>query len=209
MSETLAIASITVLLKNILDNWLIHQSATAGMGNIAVTALPPDRIAIGTEERPQINLYLYRITPNTRYHFTALSTEKPHTNKAPLALDLHYLLTTYGEKDFQAEILLEYALQLLQATPELTAEIIRIALKSNVTDDVLHAALEKLYASIQNKEVEAIKIAPEFLSLEELSKLWSMHQAHARLAVTYKVSMVLIEDRASNEAARDNTAQHR
>ena len=203
MSETLEIASITSLLKNLLDNWLIHQSATASMGNIAVTALPPDRIPIGTEERPRINLHLYRITPNTKYHSKNSPAEAMQTYIPPLALDLHYLLTTYGERDFQAEILLEYVLQLFQTTPVLTSEIMRTALKSSTIDDLVHSALEILYASLQRNEHEEIQISPEFLSPEELSKLWSTLQAHARLSMTYKVSTVLVGNRGIANAQND------
>ena len=80
MSSALAIASMTVVLKNLLDNGLIQQSAVASMGDITVTALPPDRVPIGAEERAQLNLYLYRLTPNSGWHRTR-SLVSPETNE--------------------------------------------------------------------------------------------------------------------------------
>ena len=45
----------------------------------------------------------------------------------PLALNLHYLLTAYGAQDFNAEILLGYAMQLLHETPVFARRDIRLA----------------------------------------------------------------------------------
>ena len=47
---------------------------------------------------------------------------------APLALDLHYLLSVYSGGDLHAEILLGYAMQLLHEMPVLTRDAIRTAL---------------------------------------------------------------------------------
>src|SRR5207248_492009 len=121
----------------------------------------------------------------------------------PLALDLHYLLTAYAERDFQAEILLGHAVQLLHETPILAQETIRTALASVSSSKAAGAALAMLSASTLADQVEQIKISPEFLGMEEMSKLWSGLQTRSRLSVTYQVSMVLIEDRRVNAAAQD------
>ena len=65
MSYALAIATVSAVLKSLLDNRLAEQGVAATVGDVTVTALPPDRISVGTEERSQLNLFLYRITPNT------------------------------------------------------------------------------------------------------------------------------------------------
>ena len=46
----------------------------------------------------------------------------------PLALDLHYLLTAYGSVDLNAEILLGFAMDLLNETPMLSRDTIRRSL---------------------------------------------------------------------------------
>src|SRR2546423_8323610 len=123
MSSALGIAAVTAVLKNLLDNRLIEQGVAASLGDVSVSALPPDRIATGADERSQLNLFLYRVTPNTGWRRSSVSLGDSHNGQngrngrdgeakrappAPLALDLHYLLTAYGEQDFQAEILLGY-----------------------------------------------------------------------------------------------------
>src|SRR5437764_7400909 len=123
MSSALAIASMTYVLKNLLDNRLVQSGVTASVGEVTVTALPPDRITTGSDERSQINLFLYRVTPHTAWRGGPSRTEESGTRTPPLALDLHYLITAYGERDFQAEILLGSAMQLLLETPALTREM--------------------------------------------------------------------------------------
>jgi len=208
MRSGLAIASVTAVLKNLLDNELIQLSATASMGDVSITVQPPDRIPTGAEERTQLNLWLYRLTPNSgRRRSGTFSTQADLLENPPLALDLHYLLTAYGERDFQAEILLGHAIQLLHETPILTRETIRVALASGSSSRASGTALPLLSASNLADQLEQIKISPEFLSMEEMSKLWSTLQTRSRLSVTYQASMVLIEDRRVNTATEDDASK--
>lgn len=200
MSSALAIASVTAVLKYLLGNALIQQSAATSMGDISITVLPPDRIPTGAEERTQLNLHLYRLTPNSGWRRSGISqTERQST--IPLALDLHYLLTAYGERDFQAEVLLGYAIECLQETPVLTGETIRSALASTSSSSGSSATPAVLSASTLTDQLEQIKVSPEFLSMEEMSKLWSSLQTRARISVTYQVSAILIENPRASMAA--------
>ncbi|MGZ3616700.1 MAG: DUF4255 domain-containing protein [Ktedonobacteraceae bacterium] len=202
MSSALAIASVTAVLKNLLDNALVQQSDTTNMGDIIITALPPDRISTGAEERTQLNLHLYRLTPNSSWRRTSDSTEqKEQHDTLPLALDLHYLLTAYGERDFQAEVLLGHAIQCLYESPTLTREAIRSALASASSGNGSNTSHTALPASALTEQLEHIKISPEFLSMDEMSKLWSYLQTRARLSATYQVSLILIENRLASMTA--------
>lgn len=200
MSSALAIASVTAVLKNLLGNALIQQSAAGSLGDVTITALPPDRILTGAEERTQLNLHLYRLTPNSGWRRPDV-LQKERQDTLPLALDLHYLLTAFGERDFQAEVLLGYTIECLQETPVLTGETIRSALASISSSNGSSAAPAALSASTLIAQLEQIKISPEFLSMEEMSKLWSSLQTRARLSVTYQVSVILIENRRASMAA--------
>jgi hypothetical protein len=211
MSSALAIASVTAVLKNLLDNRLIEQGVAASVGDVTVTALPPDRITTGADERSQLNLFLYRITPNTGWRRSPLTLGNGHQARngsngsdgeakveppVPLALDLHYLLTAYGEQDFQAEILLGYAMQLLHEVSALTPEHIRSALAGpNGSGGSLPPTRAALAASPLADLVEQVTIIPEFTNSEEMSRLWSALQARYRPSATYKVSAVLLEGR--------------
>ena len=192
MSSANAIAAVTFVLRHMLDNQLIRQSVSASIGEVTVSALPPDRIAAGADERCRLNLFLYRITP----HAALRSEGNGAAPRRQLALDLHYLLTAYGEQDFQAEILLGNAVQLLLETPVLTREAIEQTLASageNGRHATLPPTLAALTATTFPKRMERLEITPEFLSTEETSRLWSALQAKYRTTAAYRVSTVVME----------------
>ncbi|HEU5383679.1 MAG TPA: DUF4255 domain-containing protein [Ktedonobacteraceae bacterium] len=192
MSSALTIAAVTAIIKNLLENSLIQQAVTTGMGDITITTLPPDRIAIGAEERPQINLYLYRLTPNTGWRHTAPGHTQEAQPEQALTLNLHYLLSAYSERDFQAEILLGVATQSLYDASHISGEHIRTAFNALASHKSSgHTTLAALVRSSVPSQLAQINITPEFLSLEDFSKLWSGFQARARLSMTYKVTVML------------------
>ena len=47
MSNGLAIAAVTAIFKNLLEDGLVQNAALSSMGNVLVTTLPPDRISVG------------------------------------------------------------------------------------------------------------------------------------------------------------------
>lgn len=204
MSNALAIATVTAVLKDILENGLTSHPIATSIGDTLVTALPPDRVSVGTDERPQLNVFLYQVSQNRNADWVGRDRVESHrTNplaQTPLALDLHYLLTAYGAKDFQAELLLGYAMQLLHDIPVLTRDRVYAALK-NAAAMSSFGALSQVLASVSiadlADQVAPIKLGPEFFSMEETSKLWSSLQTHYRPSAGYQASMVLIESRRS------------
>ena len=195
MSSPLSIASVTSVIKSVLENGLVMHGATAVVGELAVTALPPDRITTGADERSQLNIYLYRITPNTAWR--AISSDATRTNgtrAVPLSLDLHYLLTAYGERDYHAETLLGSAMELLHQTPVLTHETIAPTLASLAERGGSGASV---FADVIDA-IDRITLSPEFLSMEDLTKLWSALQARFRLSATYQASVLM---RATSDVA--------
>ena len=197
MSSALSIAAVTAVLKNLLDNRLIEQGLATSLGDVSVSALPPDRIATGADEKSQLNLFLYRLTPNSSWRRSTPTEHGGASNGArPLALDLHYLLTAYGEQDLHAEILLGYGIQMLYEAATLDREAIRASLAVIAPQNsagVIAAARAALSDSSLADAVERIEVTPEFLSTEEVSRLWSTLQARYRPSSAYKVSAVLIE----------------
>lgn len=199
MSSPLALAAVTAVLKDLLNNGLIDHNVTGAIGgNVTVTALPPDRVfAPNAAEGNQLNLFLHQVTSNPGWRNAALPSRDSRGERLgnpPLALDLHYLLTAYGAEDLHAEILLGYAMQLLHETPVLTRQAIRTALiPSPVNGAILPPAMQALAAADLADQVEQIKISPAFLNTEEMSRLWTSLQAHYRPTAAYQVSVVLIE----------------
>ncbi len=201
MSNALAIAGVTAVIRDLLDSGLIDHKVTDAMGQgVAVTASAPDTIAIqGTDLKPQLNVFLHQATPNAAWRNMGLpsrNNDGARLANPPLALDLHYLVTAYGAGDLQAELLLGYAMQLLHETPVLSRDAIRTALNppnAPVDGGSLPAVYQALRASDLADQYEQIRITPAPMNTEEMSKLWSALQAHYRPTSAYHVSVVLIE----------------
>ncbi len=201
MSNALAIAAVTAVLKDLLDNALIDQSISSSVGGpVTVTTTPPDRIKTGSEEQTQLNLFLFHVSPNpgwSNVHLPSRDYQGERLTNPPLALDLYYLLMVYGKQDFEAEILLGYAMQMLHETPVLTRDAIKnsLASSSTVSDGILPPAVGALTAADLANQVELVKLTPYPMSTEEISKLWSAFQTSYRPSVAYRASVVLIERR--------------
>lgn len=198
MSSALALAAVTAVLKDLLDNALIDQSVSAAVGPVTVSALPPDRIATGIDEKPQLNLFLYQVAPNAALRNLDLPSRDDRGGRRsnpPLALNLHYLLSAYSALDFEAEILLGYAMLMLHETPVLTRGAIRRALAapSLVGGGMLPPAVGVLVASDLAEQMELVKLTPHALNTEELSKLWAAFGAKYRPSAAYMATVVLIE----------------
>ena len=136
-------------------------------------------------------MFLYHVTPNPGWRSVGLPSHNGNGGRLanpPLALDLHYLLTAYGQKVFQAEVLLGYAMQVLHETPVLTREAIRKALESPspVGGGVLPPGMQNLAASELADQAELIKIVPQPMSTDETSKLWTVFQTNYRPSVPIK-----------------------
>lgn len=208
MSSALAIAGVTEVLRDLLNDGLFNHNVTGVVGStVTVTALPPDRIlpATGTE-RSQINLFLYQVTPNAAWRNTSLpaydSAGTSRLTNPPLALDLHYLVSAYGAEDLHAEILLGYAMQLLHESPVISRAAIRRALSpSPNTGATLPAALRALAECGLADQLEAIRVTLVAMSSEELSRLWAAFQSHYRPSAAYQISVVLIEAKDPTRSA--------
>jgi hypothetical protein len=178
MTNALGIASVTALLKHLLENGMAQRHVSAKIGGQApVTALPPDRITVGTDEQPQLNLFLYQMTPNTGRH--QARPDGRGGERSFLALDLHYLVTAYCASDFQAEILLGYAFQLLS--------------RATIGREELGLALASLSSDRDGRGVAppAAALAESNLA-DQVTSLSITPQARYRPSSAYKVSLIYI-----------------
>lgn len=203
MTGTLALAYVTAVLKGLLVSGVARAGVSSYLHDAPlVTNLPPDRILVGESEPTQINLFLYKVTPGSGFvqGSAMLRSNSPQPTatpegplpeeNTPLLLDLHYLLTTYGNRGFEIELLLGMAVRLLHERRELRSAALQEILGrfESHEDERLFAAMLRPDAP---ERVQQITIAPQFLDTEELSRLWSALQARYRPSVAYKVSMLL------------------
>lgn len=197
MSGPLAIGGVSAVLRNLLDNGIVQAGPAVG-GTVRVTATAPDAVKLNEpDSEPSLNLFLYRVSPNSGWRNAGLpgyDDAGTRTSNPPLALDLHYLLTAYGTADFEAEILIGYAMSILHEHPVLDRASIRTGLQAGaVSGSILPPAYQALAAADLADQAAAITVTTEPIDSEEMSRLWSAIQANYRPSVGYLVTVVLIE----------------
>ncbi|MGW3206855.1 DUF4255 domain-containing protein [Streptomyces sp. NPDC001135] len=201
MSTGFALAAVTAVLRNRLTQHLAAAQLSGPAANVTVTAVPPDRITVGSNEVAQLNVFLHQVTPNPAWRGAGLpaadSAGSP-MDAPPLGLDLHYLLTPYGADMYAGEIILGHALRALHDEPVLSREVIRNALDPVGQDPSLPPELGQAGLADQ---VDLIRITPAAMTPDEVSKLWSATQAHYRLTAAFTAGAVLIDSRRPRRRA--------
>jgi hypothetical protein len=187
------------VLKDLLNDGLIDNDLDlARVGSFSVTAVPPDRVTTGETEQNRLNLFLYHVTPNQGWRNAAQPSrgaKGERLSNPPLALDLHYMLTAYGQADLNAEILLGYAMEIMHNNGIIGRESIRRSLSPDnpITVALIPDDGQGRKAIDLADQIETLKITPHYLNADELSRMWTAMQARYRPTVAYQVSTVLIQ----------------
>lgn len=175
MSNYLAIATVTEALR------LTLADQVKAVNGADATAVRPD--LAGTTA--SVNIYLYQVAPNAALRNADVPTRDSAgvlMQRPRAALDLHYLLTVHGkDADFEPQRILGIVIRTMHAQPVLARKMIESAAATLLGSDLA-------------KAVEKVRFTPLQLSLDELSKLWSVFfQPKYALSVAYVASMVFIE----------------
>ena len=109
MSNALAIAAVTATLRNLLEA-ISHK-----FPGMIISTKPPDEAR--SDKSNQLNLFLYQVLPNAAWRNMDIPqvTRSGPTSAAPLALNLYYMLTAYGDQndDVAGHQLLGHAMSIL------------------------------------------------------------------------------------------------
>jgi len=194
MSTALGIAGVTATLQSMLNSVF---NPGAGLGTVVISAVAPDvlQLAINAGNTPnQVNLFLHQVTLNTAWRNVDLPSLGPDGStrmaSPPMALDLHYLLTTYTAEDGFAEALLGFALLMLHQNPTLSRDQVRSALAALPASHPLFGPLQTTGLADQ---VELLKISPDTLGREEMAWIWTALKADYRPTFAFQVSVVLLQ----------------
>jgi uncharacterized protein DUF4255 len=189
MSNASAIAATTATLRKLLEDGVAPRDPD--LAGLSVTTEPLDRARTnGNQSGLQLNLFLYQTVLSGAWRnmdvpsqIAADGAGKPAVSlsKPPLALTLHYVITPYGNVDSGkgdlSQRLLGAAMSVLHDHAVLSAAEI----KDKVTGSDLHL------------QVERVRITPQPMSIEEISKLWTAFQTSYRLSTAYEVAVILID----------------
>lgn len=185
MSNFLAIATVTTVLSQMLQG-----AVQVDVPGAAVRNVRPDRDVPSMG----LNIYLYQVSYNSAWRNTDLPTRSSNAavvQRPQVALDLHYLLTFYGsEATLEPQRVLGSAVRTLHAHPLLSRSQIAAVIDDLVTADPDHYLRRSNLAG----QIDLVRFTPLPLTLEELSKIWSVFfQTQYALSIAYQCSAVLIE----------------
>lgn len=172
MSNHLAIATVTRAMGD-----LVLDAARAAVTGADVSYLRPGNVQPAPAS-PGVNIFLYGITPNAALRNGDLPTRRSGgalAQRSATVVDLHYLLTFYGDElKFEPQRMVGSVALALAHEPHLTrARIEGVLVNELAASDLADAS-------------ERVRFVPATLNLEELSKLWSV-----LFQTPYALSMVL------------------
>jgi Pvc16 N-terminal domain len=192
VSNSLAIAAVTSTLRYVLDRSL-ESNRVGQVGGASVTTLHPGNLATSdVAGSAGINVFCFLATPNHAWNLDDLPTRRGDgtlTARPVAAVDLHYLVTCYGDDTrLEPQRLLGRVAVALKTTSVLTRDVVAAALDLYAGDTDTAFLADADLAD----EVELVKLSPVPLSLEEMSKLWGVLDAPYLLSQTYLATVVLV-----------------
>lgn len=185
MSNFRSLAVVTATLEHILQDAANQAVAQTDVRIGAPTAKLAD------EGKPVVNLFLFRVLPNTQHrndHFPTRESGGAPRARARLTLDLHYVLSFYGDSaKFEPERLFGAAALALEHAPGLSVDAIEAASNDPANQPALTG-------SDLADAGRMIGLAADQPTLEDWSKLWSVFfQVPYALSASYVVRGVSIE----------------
>jgi hypothetical protein len=183
MSNFRAVATVTATLQRILQ-----AAVQTDVTGATVTTVRPAEGASTNLPDIGVNIFLYQVSPNPNWRNADLPTRRADgelAQRPQAAIDLHYLFSFYGDDlALEPQRLLGSTTAFIHSQPLLTRAQIEAAIAAN----------SFLANSDLAEQIDLVRFVPLNLSLEELSRLWSVFlQVHYVLSVAYQASVVLIE----------------
>jgi hypothetical protein len=193
MSNTLAVATVTAALQQLLADSITVQGATVTIGEPKAPATQPN---------PQVNICMYQISPNPgyrNYDLPAKDSKGKWLNQPVLGVDLYYLFTFYGNQlHLEPQRLLGEVITTLYTQPMLTENLINRAIQSPLYNSILKDS------DLGTHNIELVKFVPQADPREEVAQLWRdyFQTIPYSLSLAYKASVVLI---TPNETLQPST----
>jgi hypothetical protein len=185
MSNYLAVATVTATLQRMLQSVI-----GVDVPGATATMVRPDVSGTGVPD-VGLNIFLYEVAPNAVRRNEDLPTRSSNgqaMQRPAAALDLHYLMSFYGkDSELEPQRVLGSVVRYLHSRPLLTRDMFK--------DTVSDPAYSYLATSNLADAVESVRFSPLSLTLEEMSKLWSIfYETQYELSVAYSASVVRIEE---------------
>jgi Pvc16 N-terminal domain/IPT/TIG domain len=195
VSDYLAVAGVSAVLRSLLATALTSGGPSSILGaTLGITATAPDLVPTGADEQPRVNLFMYYASLNSAYRnfdLPAFDSQGRRVSNPPLGLNLHYLVSAYGATQFDPEILLGWAMQVFHENAVVSKQTVQDAITAL---GIATPEAKLVSGSTLANQAEGLKITPEALSNEEISRLWMAFSTNYRPTTSYQVTVVLIQD---------------
>jgi hypothetical protein len=188
VSTDLAVTAVTQTLRKLLEDKIVDKWGSDVLsGDLTkqhyVETLPLHKVREKYKTQSVINLLLYRTDVNPAWRNLSPPVQgKPGESAAPpLALNLEYLVTAYGEDDREevAHFFLGQAMRILH--------------------DVAIVPRQRLFDMLKkarvHDQIERITVTPKALTIDDISKLWTVFQTQYRVSAAYLITVVLIDSK--------------
>lgn len=182
MSNSLAISAVSAaFLRRLLS------AANAAVPNATVRLGAPTA-KLAEDGNPVVNLHLYRVEPNAAHANDHLPSRDPAgrtRGPSKLALNLHYVVTFYGNQDmFEPDLMLGEVMLALEHEPVLSKTTV-----SNAIDDNLEVEESDL-----DDALARLRVTRLLMTIDDFSKVWSIfYQVPYALSLAYEVNHVIIQ----------------
>src|SRR5262245_58004809 len=187
MSNHLAAAAVTATLRKTLQAAL--DTASPNISNALVSTLRPN--SSSTElPNPGVNIFLYQVTPSAPQRNADVPTRRADGTLVQVpqaALVLHYLISFSGDDaKLEPQFLLGIISRALHTQPVIT--------RDSIQDMLADPSFAFMTGADLDRAPELVRLSPVPLSLEELSKLWSVvFQTPYVLSQVYRASVITID----------------
>jgi hypothetical protein len=185
MSNFRAVATVTATLQNILQ-----AAIQADVPGATVTTVRPGADTAANLPTTGLNLFLYQVGQSPHRindDVPTRSADGVAAQRPVVPIELYYLMSCYGDdRTLEPQRVLGSAFAFLHAQPQLTRAQIQA-----VIADPAHSFIA---GSDLANQFDLIRFTPINLTLDELSRLWSVFlQTQYVLSTTFKASTVLLE----------------
>lgn len=180
MANVFAIHSVGNSIATFLRNTYPQQIGGVAMPECQFEQISSGELAGNLADAPtRITLFLYRVLVNE--HSRQLRRAGTTADqRAPLNLDLHYLMTVWAANPLDEQVTLTWAMRQIHEAPVLDA--------SSLSPDGGWA------------RDEVVQIIPAELSTEDLMRIWDALEPPYRLSVSYVARVVRLDADVADDA---------
>jgi hypothetical protein len=193
MSNFLALATATETVRFVLNHFVSND-----VNGAVATAVSPSGVnntgtgnglpAVG------VNVFLYQIMPNAAGRNLDLPTRRSDgslVQRPRAAVDAHFIFSVYGSyANREPQRVMGSVIRTLNSFAYLSREFIEEAVGALVAGGSNDLSTQDL-----SLDIELVKLVPLGLTLDELSRVWSVYfQTSYALSVCYQASVIYLED---------------